>query len=88
MFNSLVVDTELETYENQINTKLDKLKEDKKEITQEVQHLKKSLDSFQEELDILSAEVKSLDKAFLREFSDVPPSVREQLFKLYKKGIK
>ncbi|CAF0746511.1 unnamed protein product [Brachionus calyciflorus] len=85
LFNSLVVDTELETYERQLNTKLDNLKEQKKEITQEIQHLKKSLDSFREEFDILTAEDKSQEKAFLREFSDVPPGVRDQLLKLYKK---
>ena len=78
----------METYENQLNSKLEKLKEQKKDITQEIQHLKKSLDAFKEEYDILSAEDKSQDKAFLREFSDVPPGVRDQLFKLYKKRTK
>lgn len=88
LYNSLIIDTELETYENQLNSKLEKLKEQKKDITQEMQHLKKSLDAFKEEHDILSAEDKSQDKAFLREFSDVSPGVRDQLFKLYKKRSK
>lgn len=88
LFNSLVVDTELETYEHQLNKKLEKFKEQKKEIAQEIQHLKKSLEAFKEEHDILSAEDKSQDKAFIREFSDVSPGVREQLLKLFKKRAK
>lgn len=88
MFNSLIVDAELETFYIQLNSKLEKFKEEKKEITQEIQHLNKSIESFREELDILSTEDKFQEKAFLREFSDVSPSIREQLLKLYRKRSK
>lgn len=88
LFNSLIVDNELETFENQLNHKLDRLKDQKKEITQEIQQIKKSLDSYREEFDILSAEEKSQDKAFLREFSDVSTGVRDQLIRLFKKRAK
>lgn len=86
--NSLIIDTELETYENQIAQKLETLKEDKKDIGQELQDLKKELETAREEFEILSAEDKSQEKAFAREFSDVPPAIRDQLLRLYKKRAK
>lgn len=82
------MDAELETYDIQLNLKLEKLKEEKKEMTQEIQHLNKSIESFREELEILTIEDKSQEKAFLREFSDVSSSIREQLLKLYRKRSK
>lgn len=85
LFNSMVVDTELETYERQNNIRLEKIKDEKKEVAQEIQQVKKIVDSYREEFDILSAEDKSQDKAFLREFSDVNSSSRDVLFKLFKK---
>ena len=49
---------------------------------------KKTLEAHKEEFEILSAEDKSQDRAFIREFSDVPPSARDQLLKLFKKRAK
>jgi hypothetical protein len=50
--------------------------------------IKKTLEAYKEEYEILSAEDKSQDKAFIREFTDVPPSARDQLLKLFKKRAK
>ena len=47
--------------------------------------MKKIIDGYREEYDILTAEDKSQEKAFLREFSDVPSSARDQLLKLFRK---
>ena len=83
------MDTELETNETQIASKLEKLKEQKKELTQEIQQIKKYVEIAKEEYEILSAEDKAQDKAFLREFVDVyPSSTRELLLKLFKKRAK
>lgn len=86
--NSLIIDTELETYENQTYKKLESLKEEKKDLIQEMQSLKKELETAREEYEILSAEDKSQEKAFSREFSDVPPAMRDQLIRLYKRRAK
>lgn len=50
--------------------------------------LKKVIEGYREEFDILSAEDKSQEKAFIREFSDVPSSSRDQLLKLFRKRAK
>ncbi len=58
-------------------------------MNQEIQQIKKYVDIFKEEYEILSAEDKVQDKAFMREFSDVyPASTREHLLKLFKKRVK
>ncbi len=56
-----------------------------KELVQEIQQVKKIIESHKEEYEILLAEDKSQDKAFLREFSDVSSGSRDVLFKLFKK---
>jgi cilia- and flagella-associated protein 43 len=86
--NNLIVDTALEIYERQINEKLENIQEQKKHQTVELQKIKKTIDSFREKYEILVAEDRSQDKIFLREFSDVPGSQREQLLKLFKKRTK
>lgn len=86
--NSLIVDSELESYEQQINRKLEKLKDHKKELTQEIQQIRKACEAFKDEYERLLAEDKSQDKAFSREFPDVPAGIREQLLKLFKKRAK
>jgi hypothetical protein len=50
--------------------------------------IKKMLEAYKEEFEILSAEDKSQDRAFIREFSDVPAGARDQLLKLFKKRAK
>ena len=50
--------------------------------------IKKTLEAYKEEYEIFSAEDKSQEKAFIREFSDVPSGSRDQLLKLYKKRAK
>jgi hypothetical protein len=57
-------------------------------LVQEIQHIKKAFEAFREEFEILSAEDKSQEKAFIREFSDVSPASREQLLRLFKKRAK
>lgn len=86
--NSLIVDTEMGNYEQQLLKKLDKVKESKKELSQELQVVKKEIETFREEFEILSFEDKVQDRAFQREFSDVSSGLREQLFKLFKKRNK
>lgn len=81
----MMVDAELELYENQLNQKLEALKEKKKSLTQENQQLRKQIDASREEYDILQAEDKAQEKVFLREFSDVSLGIRDQLLKLFKK---
>lgn len=43
------------------------------------------IESHREEYEILLAEDKSQDKAFLREFADVSSTARDALLKLFKK---
>jgi hypothetical protein len=46
------------------------------------------METAREEYEILSAEDKSQEKAFTREFSDIPSALRDQLLRLYKKRAK
>lgn len=86
--NNLIVDTALEIYQNQLKEQLEKAQEEKKDHATEIQKVKKTIDAFKEKYEILLAEDRSQDKIFMREFSDVPSSQREQLLKLFKKRAK
>ena len=46
---------------------------------------RKQVDAFREQYDILVAEDKVMDKAFKREFHDVPAVQVEQLYKLFRR---
>jgi hypothetical protein len=50
--------------------------------------IKRSIDIFKEEYEKMVFEDKAQEKAFHREFSDVPQPLREQLFKMFKKRPK
>jgi hypothetical protein len=55
---------------------------------QDILQIKKALDIFKEEYEILLAEDKSQEKTFLREFADVSAATRELLLKLFRKRAK
>ena len=57
-------------------------------MSQDIQHFKKLVESSKEKFDILSAEDKSQEKAFLREFADLTSVTKEHLLKLFKKRPK
>ena len=88
LLNSLVIHTELNRYETQINRKLDTLKDSKKELSQDIQRIKKTIEMFKDSLDTLIYEDKAQEKSFIREFSDVPSALREQLSRQFKRRIK
>ena len=50
-----------------------------------MEEIRKIVDEYQEVYDNVVAEDKLLDRAFKREFSDVPLSVADQLYKLFKR---
>lgn len=60
----------------------------KSELNEELQQVKKAIEAFKVEHEILSAQDKSQEKAFVREFADVSSGIREQLLKLFRKRPK
>jgi hypothetical protein len=85
LVNSVSLESELDAYDAHLAQKLEALKEKKKSLTQEVQQVKKKLELSRETFEIMQAEDKAQEKVFMREFSDVSVTLREALFKLYKK---
>lgn len=57
-------------------------------MTNEIQQVKKSFESFKLEIDDLVNQDKLQEKFFLREFADVSPGIRDQLLKLLRKRPK
>ena len=47
--------------------------------------IQKKVDEYREVYDSLLAEDKILERAFKRDFSDIPLSISDQLFKLFKR---
>lgn len=57
-------------------------------MNDEIQQVKKSIEAFKVEYEILSAQDKAQEKAFIREFADVSSAMRDQLLKLFRKRPK
>lgn len=76
------------TWETELNRVLEKQKQEKQIKQAKVLEAKQEVDAFREMYDILVAEDKVLDKAFKRDFADVPIYQQEQIYRLYRRRPK
>lgn len=88
LLNSIIINSELEKREHQLIRKFESAKETRKELTQEITRIKKSIEAFKDGYETLVFEDKALEKSFTREFADVSAGLREQLSKLFRKRVK
>lgn len=84
----IIISFEVERQENSLQTKLENSRLTRKQIADNLAQLKLEIEVSKNDLETLQFEDKNYDKAFIREFSDVNSSVREQLMKLFKKRDK
>ncbi|KAK1164357.1 cilia- and flagella-associated protein 43 isoform X1 [Acipenser oxyrinchus oxyrinchus] len=82
---SIVIEEELVNRETELNHLLDKTRKMKHASAEELKNCKAQVDAFRETYDNIVAEDKLLDRGFRKEFFDVPTSMVDQLYKLYKR---
>ncbi|XP_033885994.1 cilia- and flagella-associated protein 43 isoform X1 [Acipenser ruthenus] len=82
---SIVIEEELVNRETELNHLLDKTRKMKHASAEELKNCKVQVDAFRETYDNIVAEDKLLDRGFRKEFFDVPTSMVDQLYKLYKR---
>ncbi|CAK8681425.1 cilia- and flagella-associated protein 43-like [Clavelina lepadiformis] len=83
--SSVTTNDELNVHEKQLNYLHDLKSKAMAQSSARVEEIRKIVDEYQEVYDNVVAEDKLLDRAFKREFSDVPLSVADQLYKLFKR---
>ncbi|XP_048192304.1 cilia- and flagella-associated protein 43 [Perognathus longimembris pacificus] len=82
---SLLLDEELSFREKFLNNYRAKKQEEKCQTTDAIRKAREDLDMYKENYDNLVAEDKVLDRSFKKEFSEIPSSQVEILYKLFKR---
>ncbi|XP_029962541.1 cilia- and flagella-associated protein 43 [Salarias fasciatus] len=85
LVESVLMEEEMNDRELEIKLKLEKMELYKDEIVEEVKRQEEEVKVFHEAYDCIVAEDKILDKDFRKDFFDVPNSVVDALYKLFKR---
>nr|CAB3230199.1 WD repeat-containing protein 96-like [Phallusia mammillata] len=85
MTRSIMVDDELKTHEANLNYLLNVKSAAKVSAAEREAEVRRLVDEYREVYDSVVAEDKMLDRGFKREFSDVPLSLADQLYKLFRR---
>ncbi len=85
MAASLLMEEELDTREAQLLQILEEKKVAKQESSTMVGDVKREVDASKDSYEIISAEDKTLDKNFRREFADQDQHTVEVLYRLFKR---
>lgn len=81
----ILVHDEIANQESHLNCLLEITKEQKTHATKIGADVRTSVDDYREQYDSVVAEDKMLDRAFRRDFSDVPLALVDHLYKLFKR---
>ncbi|XP_007479121.1 cilia- and flagella-associated protein 43 isoform X2 [Monodelphis domestica] len=82
---SLLIDEELLTRELELNSFLERKQSEKIRTYDDIYNAREKLDAYRETYDILIAEDKVLERGFKKEFSELPTSLVETLYKMFKR---
>ncbi|XP_044516108.1 cilia- and flagella-associated protein 43-like [Gracilinanus agilis] len=82
---SLLLDEELLTRELELNGFLERKNSERIHTYDNIYEAREKLDAFRETYDILIAEDKVLERGFKKEFSELPTSMVETLYKMFKR---
>ncbi|XP_078484359.1 cilia- and flagella-associated protein 43 [Ciona intestinalis] len=85
MTQAIMVADELATHEDQLNKLLELKNKFKASSSSRLEDIQMLVKDYEEINDSTIAEDKMLDRAFKRDFSDVPLSISDQLYKLFKR---
>ena len=82
---SVLTEAELEHQESELTRRMNEKRERKTHTAGALAEAKREVDHFRDSYEIVSAEDKTLDKAFKKEFADQDVHTVEQLYKLFKR---
>jgi len=82
---SILIDEELEAAEIELFNNLDQKKEEKQLSSLAVGDVRREVDQFKDNYEMLIADDKTLDKMFRKEFSELDTHTVDVLYRLFKK---